>query len=73
MPAAGADLRRDDGSLLLEDRIHLAVTIEDDPAMGLSEPMAAAVNQAIPLINSLVERLMAERRASSRSTTNCFP
>jgi hydrogenase maturation protease len=32
---------------------------DDDPVMGLSPPVEAAVDEAIPLIRSLVERLLA--------------
>ena len=32
---------------------------DDEPAMGLSPPVEAAVDEAIPLIHSLVERLLA--------------
>jgi hydrogenase maturation protease len=40
---------------------------DDDPAMGLSPPVEAAVGEAIRLIHSLVERLMAEREGLTAS------
>jgi hydrogenase maturation protease len=42
-----------------------------DPATGLSEPVAAAVDEAILLINSLLERLIAEHQDSNRSVVDC--
>jgi hydrogenase maturation protease len=43
---------------------------ELDPVMGLSEPVTAAVNEAIQLINSLVERLVANHHDSTRPVVN---
>jgi hydrogenase maturation protease len=42
---------------------------DEDPVMGLSAPVQAAVGEAIPLIDSLVERLIAEQcdRSISRA------
>lgn len=38
---------------------------EEDPVMGLSEPVSAAVDEAIELIDSLVNRLLADHRDST--------
>lgn len=40
---------------------------DEDPVMGLSEPVAAAVEEAIRLIDSLVARLAAEHPDQTRS------